>query len=374
MGRFTSCNTNFSYQEHSLQYMLRMEIPMSIPFPALVLSALFAASTVFAQQKACPVDLPVGIVDPNGTLLNGLTASDITVRLRKQALPIETIGYDTGPRRIVFVLDTSRRLPPEARKAETMLVNYVVSNARSFDSFALLTARGPLRQVRFEDGREALSKALEELASDPKEQTKAPNVLDTVMAGIGWFGEPRLGDAIFIMADHLEETNDSNQYQSFQLGHTGPLQGVATDRGPSFEAPSHLKFSAVMEALADHRIRVFGLQLGSLKLTPLTAVYSPNNENLFGITKGSGGYAVLDPSDSFGSYLMSDARAQSLQHKVFQIYGAITQFYQVRVNPQTLPRREPWNLELVKDLQKNTVALFPRLFDPCRRWEPVPEK
>jgi hypothetical protein len=252
-----------------------------------------------AQQKSCRVDLPVGIVGTDGSLLNGLTDKDITVRLRKQTLPVESIGSDNGPRRVLFILDTGRRLPPEARKAETMLVSYVLSHARPSDSFALLTARGLMRQVRFEGGPAALSNALEEIAAEPKETNKAPNVLDAVMEGIGWFGEPRTGDAILILADHLEETNETTQYQSFRLTHTGPLQGTARDLGPSFEAPSRFKFSAVTQALADHRVRAFGLQLGALKLTPMTSAYSPNDENLMGFCRGSGGYTVLDPVDAF---------------------------------------------------------------------------
>jgi hypothetical protein len=338
---------------------------MRIRLYVFVLLSLFVMGSAWAQPRSCRVDFPVGIVGIDGSLLNGLTDKDITVRLRKQTLPIESIGADDGPRRVLFVLDTGRRLSPDARKAETMLVSYVLSHARPSDSFALLTARGPLRQVHFEDGLVAMTKAVEEIAADPKETNKAPNVLDAVMEGIGWFGEPRTGDAIVIMADHLEETNETTQYQSYQLTHTGPLQGTAIDRGPSFEAPSRFKFHVVTETLADHRIRVFGLQLGALKGTPMTSLYSPNDENLMGISQGSGGYAVLDPVDAYGGYVVNDTRAKNLQHKVFQLYGAIAQYYVLRVHaPEPLPH-EPWSLELAKDLQKNTVALYPRRFELC---------
>jgi hypothetical protein len=339
---------------------------MAIRVAVFILLSLLIASSALAQQQSCRVDLPVGMVGADGSLLNGLTAKDITVRLRKQTLPIETIGYDTGPRRVLFILDTSRRLPPEARQAETMLVNYVLANARPGDSFALLTARGAARQVRFGEIRDALVNALRELAADPKEQTKAPNVLDSIMAGIGWFGEPRIGDAILIMADHLEELNDRTQYESRQQAHSGPLQGVYIERGVSYEAPSRFKFSAVADSLFSHRIRVFGLQFGAMRNVPMTSVYSPNDENLFGISQGSGGYAVLDPADAFGAYVINDARTRNLQHKVFQLYGAIAQFYTLSVSVPASLQRETWKLELAKDLQSNTVALYARRFDLCQ--------
>jgi hypothetical protein len=331
-------------------------------FYVLIFLSLLMMQAAWAQ-KSCRVDLPVGVVGMDGSLLNGLTASDVTVHLRKQTLAIENVGYDTGPRRILFVLDTSRRLPPEARKAETMMVSYVLSKARPADSFALMTARGASRQVHFEEGRDALMKAVQELAADPKEQTKTPNILDTMMNGVHWFGEPRPGDAIILMADHLEESNSESQYQGRGITGVGPMQGVVSDRGPSFEASSRYKFSAVADTLAVHGIRVFGLQLGALNFA--SGVYEPSEENLLGITLGSGGYLILDAADAFGSYVWNDARAGKLQNRMYQLYGAIAQFYVLRVNAPTPLHREFWTLELAKDLRKNTRALYPHLFDPC---------
>jgi hypothetical protein len=297
---------------------------------AICVLFLLLMNAAFAQQNACAVDLPVGIIGADGSLLHGLTAQDITIHLRKQTLPVEKVGYDSGARRVLFILDTGRWLPSEARKAETKLVDYILSHARPGDTFALLTTRGAVRKVSFDESREHLTKAVQELAVDPKEQDKAPNVLDTMMQGIQWFGQPRPGDAILIMADHLEGsisgTSPSVKYQPRTTGGTGPMQGVVQDSGRVMEPSSHAKFSTVMETLADHRIRVFGLQLGGVNYT-LTTVYEPGEENLFGISLGSGGYAVLDGTDAYGSYVMTDARAQGLQHKAFQLYGAIAEFY-----------------------------------------------
>ncbi len=201
-------------------------------------------------------------------------------------------------------------------------------------------------------------------------QNKGHNILDTVMEGIQWFGAPKTGDAIFLMADHLEETNDPNDYQSHQLSHTGPLQGVATDRGPSFEPSSQAKFGAVFRDLSDHRIRVFGLQLGGIKTNDaLFGVYHANDENLTGLTSGTGGYTVLDPVDPFGAYILTETRTRNLQQKIFQIYGAIAKYYVLRVNAPTPLQRETWKMELASDLRRNTVALYSQHFDPCSRVE-----
>jgi hypothetical protein len=332
------------------------------------LVSLLLMNAASAQQNACQVDLPVGIIGADGSLLHGLTAQDITIHSRKQTLPVENVAYDTGARRVLFVLDTGRWLPPEARKAETMLVDYILGHARPADTFALLTTRGAVRKVSFDESRDHLTKAIQELAVDPKEPDKAPNVLDTIMEGIRWFGEPHPGDAILIMADHLEGsmsgTSPSVKYQPRTVTGAGPMQGVAQSNVAVEEPSSRVKFGTVTETLADHRIRVFGLQLGGMNYN-LTTAYEPGEENLFGIALGSGGYAVLDGTDAYGSYVMTEARAQGLQHKAFQLYGAIAEFYLLRVSAATPPRREAWKLELAKDLRKNTRALYPQWFDPC---------
>jgi hypothetical protein len=115
--------------------------------------------------------------------------------------------------------------------------------------------------------------------------------------------------------------------------------------------------------LGEHQIRIFGLQMGALKASPVTSRLDLNDENLFGITLASGGYSVFDPVDSFGSYVLTESRLQTVQNMVWQLYGSISQFYIVRV--QSHSPHSPWKLELAKDLRSNTRALYPLQFNPC---------
>jgi hypothetical protein len=326
-------------------------------------AALSFVGGAAAQEKGCVVDLPVGLIDSKGTLLEGLTAHDLTIRQGKQDIAIESIQYDSAARRVLLILDTSSRLPPDARKAETAVAQYLLSHARPQDSFALLTSRGPLRKSRFEDGRESFLKAVQELAADPKEPGKGENILDSLVTGLAWFGKPQPGDAILILADHLEELNEPTQYVGRTVAGSGPMQGVVTDRGPSFEKQSKVKFGAVTRMLGEHQVRVFGLQLGALKTSPVMARVSPNDENLFGITVNAGGYSIFDPVDSFGSYVLTESRLQTVEKMIWQLYGSISQVYFVRVRSQS--PHTAWKLELAKDLRSNTRALYPLQFDPC---------
>jgi hypothetical protein len=155
---------------------------------SFVLFLLFTASTAtWAQSNSCTVSLPVALVDRRGNLLGGATAKDLTVQWRKQTLPIESLSYDTAPRRLLFVADTGRHLPAEVRKMEYALMSYLLQEARPGDTFALLTARGTARQVHFEDGKDSVSKAVQDLSSDGKDGKKAGAMLDTIAEGLTWF-------------------------------------------------------------------------------------------------------------------------------------------------------------------------------------------
>ncbi len=61
---------------------------MKIGFSRIVLFFLAALTAASAQQTTCPVDLPVGIIGTDGSLLHGLTANDVTIHIRKQTLAV----------------------------------------------------------------------------------------------------------------------------------------------------------------------------------------------------------------------------------------------------------------------------------------------
>jgi hypothetical protein len=324
----------------------------------LLLLTLLVATSAFAQQPSCEIELPVGVVGIDFSLLHGLTPQDVTVRVNKQQKKVESINYDTEPRRVLFILDTASSLAPDARKAEAKLVQYIASSARKGDTFALLTARGALREVKFAEGPESLLKAANELLADPKEKNKAAGILDALVQGISWFGEPRAGDAIVVVANHLEEPR---QRTSGLIVEHSKL--VAVDQEGDTGPVSRAKFRTVQQALFEHGIRLFGLQLGRVVVGVTDSI---TDENLFGLAYGSGGYAIpVEADDPWNTYQLTDARWQKLQHKVWQLYGAVAQFYRLRVQSPVSAHRQEWKIELAKDLEKNTRILYPREYGMC---------
>lgn len=318
----------------------------------ILIFILLPAVTMLAQTQPCAVNLPVTLVDKEGSLLNGLTAKDLTIQLHKKKLPVEDVAYDTGARRVLLIVDTNWRLPAEVRKTEAALASYLLARARTSDQFALLTARGAIRRFNFDQGNAAVLKAVEELAADPKEEKKAGTLLDTIMEGTTWFGAPQPGDAMLVMSDHLESEHTEGRIQG----------GFAVNTGPDLEN-SRVKFSVVAETLAERRIRVFGVQFGPVSVNSST--FEPNDENLIGLALGSGGWLLVDPMDAFGAYHINDARLERLRRQVYQMYGAIAQFYVLKLEAPMPLRGQQWKLELASDLRDNTRALYPRWFDPC---------
>src|SRR5262249_2636213 len=157
---------------------------------------------------------------------------------------------------------------------------------------------------------------------------KEPGVLDTVMTGIEWFGEPKPGDAILLIAADTEGNHTTNAKQ-------------------------------VGKALADNHIRLFGLALGPVQtknsvasstMTSTTSqgmawtkpmvgdgAFLTGDENFFPLTANSGGLVLgAMNGDSRRSYSMSDARlVQELRQRARFIAKTMAAYYRVQIeSPQ----------------------------------------
>src|SRR5690349_9238537 len=81
-----------------------------------------------AAQSGCTnMDLPVNVIKASGEPVTGLSAADFSVQLKKQAATIESATYGGGPRRILFVMDTTRKLSPDARRLEVVFAQAIMA-------------------------------------------------------------------------------------------------------------------------------------------------------------------------------------------------------------------------------------------------------
>jgi hypothetical protein len=324
----------------------------------LSLLCLMLTGGVLAQQ-AC--DLPVDVVGvekgkTNGGIIRGLQASDLAVTKGNDHLSIGSLTYDAGPRRILLVIDTARALPSDARKAEAQIALYLLAHARPIDSFALITARGTAREVKFEQGRDAVKEAVQDLSNDPREKPNDVGVLDAVERGIEWMGSPKPGDSIFLLVMDSEGNHKTNAKK-------------------------------VAQELEDHHIRLFGMAFGFVNMKSTVKSYQDFSRLGFGESKpltgeinmsngdqllaplvlNSGGFLhALDTMDERRVFKLAESMP-GLQQAGMQFYQIIAEYYHLKV---TVPGHlANWTVNLSPaGLEKWTpyLSVYPQTVNSCK--------
>ena len=242
--------------------------------------------------------------------VTNLSADAFLVHDKKTPVRIQSATYDRGPRRVIFVAENGK-MPQAARKIEAEVITHILSKARTEDSFALLTARGPRVELRFGSSREAIRAAAEELARPPQGKAGGEGVLDAVLEATTWFQPPQAGDSIFLMALNVESKHRAS-------------------------------FSSVRDAVTAGRIRVFGFELGEVSQPPplgSTSDYFPNtpdvgfgNRNhLLDLTRESGGRFAFDDTEVPG-YRLTDARLGVLRYAGESMYKPVTEHYLLQLD------------------------------------------
>jgi len=330
--------------------MGRFEIGVICGFAPIAL--LFVSSSASAQSGSCPAaELGMNVILRNGKTVTGLTLQNFVGQTKREPVTIESITFDTSPRHILLVLDLGRDLTADARRAQLEMASYIVNGGRETDAFGLLTARGTLRKVSFDKGREAVANAIAELRDKNARPSTDAGVLDAILDGISWFENPVPGDAIVIMASEIERNKSAH-------------------------------YAQVASALAKKRIRLFGIALGPILAGTYFSPVNPfaphnegwafvsNEENLSALTWNSGGYMLFEQTqDPWKEYKLTDAHLQELLDEAARMYAAIATFYRVRVRvPPGLKRRETWKLDLTDDIRKKVpyaYVVYPRWLEPC---------
>jgi hypothetical protein len=302
------------------------------------------------------MEVPVGVISAGGETFHGLAAQDF---LSSKGFVVKSAAFDSGPRRVLLVVDTGKKLSPNAHQAATELVNALVAASRPEDSLALITARGPGGEVKFGEDRASIAGALASPEADPARSKEG--VLDALLEGIEWFSGSQPGDAVVLIAADLDGNHKANS-------------------------------KSAAKALADHHLRMFGLALGPVVAsstvatkmvtssvsqglayaTPLTGqqVMQEGDTNYFPLVTNSGGLllAVSTTADR-GSYNLSDPKVQEqVRHKAHQVFGMITTFYRAQVESQKLSHPQGWTLDVNESKRKGQPSMFllyPHELGPC---------
>lgn len=309
-----------------------------------------------ARAQTCQtIEVPVSPISDTGDLFRGLSAQDFV--LVRGSGHLKSLTFDEGPRRILIVADTSKKLSGNTHRAEAALVETLVTASRPEDSLALITARGPGGDVKFGDDRARLPQAL----ALPEKSRAKEGVLDAAMEGMEWFGEPHPGDAIILVAADLDGNHNTNN-------------------------------KAVAKALQQRGIRMFGFALGPVIArstvasgsqtsttsqglawtTPLTGalIQEQGDENFFPLTTNSGGLLV----SLVGAYTEPDNMdnpqvQQRVKQRGQQMLRMISIFYRMQVESPGLTRPQALQLDVspgVKKAAPRMWLLYPKELGPCR--------
>jgi hypothetical protein len=327
----------------------------------IVLSVLVALSSPsFSQQTACKsVEIPVGVISVSGNVFRGLAPEDFIGHLQKKQVAVKALTYDDGPRRVLLVVDTSKKLSADTRKAETEMIQVLLAEAQPADTYGIMAARGPGQDVKFTTDHAAITQALGQTGDGKR--GKDSGVLDTVMVGIEWFGAPQPGDAIVVIAADLEGNHKTNA-------------------------------KLVAKALETNHIRMFGLALGPVQTKSSVAggtmtstisqglayttpgvgdfVYDTGDEHFFPLTTNSGGlvFGAIN-GDARHSYKIDDPRVlQSVRQKARSVAKMISAYYRMQIDSPQISHPEDLSLEINGAIQKQTQPMFilyPHELGPC---------
>lgn len=328
-----------------------------LPIVSVVLGL---SSLSFSQQSACKtVEVPVGVISVSGDVFRGLAAEDFVGRLQKKPITVKTAAYDDGPRRVLIVADTGKKLSADSRKAEAEMIQILVAGARPEDTFAIMPARGPGQDVNFTADRNAITQALSQ-PGDGK-RGKDPGVLDTVMSGMEWFGTPQAGDAVVVIAYDLEGNHKTNAKSLARALESGHIRMFGLALGP-VQTKSSVATSTVTSTTSQ----------GLAQSKPLVGdtVYSTGDEHFFPLTANSGGLVLgVMNGNSQRTYKIDDPRLlQEVRQKARSVSKMISAYYRMQIAPPQLSHPEEWSLEINGEIQKHTqpmFVLYPHELGPC---------
>lgn len=277
--------------------------------------ALFAFNAA-GQNGPCEEEFPLNVVTPDAALIRGIPPSGFIVRDGHNLVPVESSTVDSGPRRIVVVVENGKNVNPAARQIEASVLGAVLTNARPEDSWALLTAVGPRTALPFGTQRDTIVSAARELISRPNGKGQDNSILESALDAAKWLQPSRPGDSIILLTMGIN--------------------------------PTDREYKAVQTALTAAGIRLFGLQLGTYyagfyqpqfgaRAGTAASIVSPasivaNRETIFELANITGGFAILEKTDDpMTTYQATDKNLKRMQELTGQIYKAITEYYDVRL-------------------------------------------
>lgn len=322
--------------------------------PLLLLSCCIAIG-LRAQKDSCLNRvISVTVTEPDGSPARSLDKNDFAADFEGQSIGITSAVYDTGPRRVVLVLDASPVMGANYFfwRAALAVAKELINSAPAQVSLAFLDDRKSAQaKVPFGQSREFISKELARLSAEekPKRVVQGTSLDDALKEAVTWLTPAGATDAICVISDGPECTNCGQ---------------------PSVRA-----------FVLSPNVRVFAfapVYAGSTPLPYPRDVLSGETQ-LLGVADSSGGSAFkmnlgtlpvpyLNPLD-FGRLRLTSRDEANLVSIAHGLGTALAECYRLEMRlPGPIRKPKPWVLEVKRSSVHASSLLrvsYPRELAPC---------
>ncbi len=331
-------------------------------FGSLALAVSLFPRVAADDKSPCTATIAANVITPDAEVVRGLELDSFAAMKGERGLPIASAVLDSGPRRIVVILDRTPEFDERDRRTASQVVSRILRNARPQDSFALITSGKGATRMPFGKTPQAILTRFLQFATAPEPGGRPLRLLDAIGEAAAWLQPSQRGDAILVI-----DGGDDGLY------------------GGSYRR--------VLKTLLAGGIRVFSVHLGMI-VPDIEAGPPGANDNCY--FTGPGGIYCHDyhPSRSrstsdrsgtlralsweSGGYMITEMfvlsssrfnqRFGDFSDLGWEMYGAITDFYLLTVGPVPASRPFSWKLDVSSQVHCNrpyVMVAYPAKLRPC---------
>jgi hypothetical protein len=308
----------------------------------LILAASLDIGPCLGQTppQSCNIPLVATRYNPatnNVQLVEGLAASDLNLTIGSKSVPVSNISTDSGSKRVVLVLDASRKVPDAEWELETDMAATLVHSARRDDRLALILTGQETKPSPFQSAAE-IQRQLNELYSNrPSASDASERNFDALKAAASFLNPPSFGDVVFLFGHPEDDGSAATFDQIKQI----ILEGGTRFYGISFTDPFRGKFPAGFDPN---------------KPLPNTFV-TAQLDQLAQLT----GYFV--------SYHSLEALKQPGQSRLFRnwlvdLYTGIASPYRIEIPHASISTQSSLAIEVNREIYKHDIH-YPQVIYPC---------
>jgi len=195
-----------------------------VGFLSAALHLVPSASAQGADVRGhCEVSIPVSVTNRAGTAaITGLAPESFRVRVHGHELPVSAASLDRGPRRVVFVFDTSGSMVwAEKWSASRQLITALVRAVNTEDEFGWIrfgsVVEETLPTTPHPDQLLNAIRMLPESAKQLDKKSRRTALFDALKAAAGTLPEAGYSDAIILVSDGGDNNSRTSEGEARKL-------------------------------------------------------------------------------------------------------------------------------------------------------------